>query len=101
MPSCALRVAIATMGVLVREEQALPGAAEFSQRLIETDFLVLMNDSMFTPRDLAARLARSGLHAPEASIWTSGGGHGVVPGRPVAGRVGVSGRRGGSEDRAG
>ena len=26
---------------------------------------------MFTPRDLAARLARSGLHAPEASIWTS------------------------------
>lgn len=72
-----LRVAIATMGVLVREEQALPGAAEFSQRLIETDFLVLMNDSMFTPRDLAARLARSGLHAPEASIWTSGGGHGV------------------------
>ena len=47
MPSCALRVAIATMGVLVREEQALPGAAEFLQRLIETDFLVLMNDSMF------------------------------------------------------
>ena len=71
MPSCALRVAIATMGVLVREEQALPGAAEFLQRLIETDFLVLMNNSMFTPRDLAARLARSGLHAPEASIWTS------------------------------
>jgi 5'-nucleotidase len=71
VPSSALRVAIATMGVVVREEQALPGAAEFLQRLIETDFLVLMNNSMLTPRDLAARLARSGLHAPEASIWTS------------------------------
>jgi NagD protein len=59
------------MGVLVREEQALPGAAEFLQRLIETDFLVLMNKSMFTPRGLAARLARTGLHAPEASIWMS------------------------------
>lgn len=41
---CALRVAIATMGGLVRGEQALPKAAEFLQRLIETDFLVLMNN---------------------------------------------------------
>jgi NagD protein len=59
------------MGVLVREEQALPGAAEFLQRLIETEFLVLTKNSMFTPRDLAARLARSGLRVPEAAIWTS------------------------------
>ena len=51
--------------------QALPKAAEFLQRLIETDFLVLMNNSMFTPRDLAALLARSGLHVPQASIWAS------------------------------
>ena len=60
-------------GVLVSEEHALPGAAEFLQRLVERKrpFLVLTNNSIFTPRDLAARLARSGLTVPEESIWTS------------------------------
>ncbi|MCG7610079.1 MULTISPECIES: HAD-IIA family hydrolase [Mycobacterium] len=60
-------------GVLVREEHALPGAAEFLQTLTDKQrpFLVLTNNSIFTPRDLAARLARSGLVVPEASIWTS------------------------------
>jgi len=60
-------------GVLVREDQALPGAAEFLRRLAERrrPFLVLTNNSIFTPRDLAARLARSGLTVPEQSIWTS------------------------------
>jgi NagD protein len=60
-------------GVLVREEHALPGAAEFLGRLVERDrrFLVLTNNSIFTPRDLSARLARSGLMIPEESIWTS------------------------------
>ena len=60
-------------GVLVREEQAIPGAAEFLARLVERDkrFLVLTNNSIFTPRDLSARLARSGLDVPEESIWTS------------------------------
>jgi NagD protein len=57
-------------GVLVREEAALPGAAEFLQRLRDRDrrFLVLTNNSIFTPRDLSARLARSGLDIPERSI---------------------------------
>ena len=32
---------------------------------------MLTNNSIFTPRDLAARLLRSGLEVPEASIWTS------------------------------
>ena len=32
---------------------------------------MLTNNSIFTPRDLAARLARTGLHVPEESIWTS------------------------------
>jgi NagD protein len=61
-------------GVLVREEHALPGAAEFLQRLVDKGrpFLVLTNNSIFTPRDLSARLARSGLTVPEESIWTSG-----------------------------
>src|SRR3954470_24027492 len=60
-------------GVLVHEERALPGAAEFLQRLVEKKrpFLVLTNNSIFTPRDLAARLLRSGLEVPEAAIWTS------------------------------
>jgi NagD protein len=60
-------------GVLVHEEKALPGAAEFLERLVERQrrFLVLTNNSIFTPRDLSARLVRAGLHVPEASIWTS------------------------------
>jgi NagD protein len=60
-------------GVLVHEGNALPGAADFLQRLIDRErrFLVLTNNSIFTPRDLAARLSRSGLHVPEESIWTS------------------------------
>ena len=60
-------------GVLVREEHAVPGATEFLTRLRERGrrFLVLTNNSIFTPRDLSARLSRSGLQVPEASIWTS------------------------------
>jgi NagD protein len=60
-------------GVLVREEEAIPGADEFLSRLREREipFLVLTNNSIYTRRDLAARLASSGLHVPEESIWTS------------------------------
>src|SRR5437764_7191182 len=60
-------------GVLVHEEQAIPGAAEFVGRLRERGlpFLVLTNNSIYTRRDLAARLALSGLEVPEDSIWTS------------------------------
>lgn len=60
-------------GVLVHEDQALPGAAEFLQRLVDRQrrFLVLTNNSIYTPRDLAARLARGGLDVPESAIWTS------------------------------
>ncbi len=60
-------------GVLVHEELPLPGAAEFISRLteLEAPFLLLTNNSMYTRRDLAARLRRSGLEVPEESIWTS------------------------------
>ncbi|MDU0967492.1 MAG: HAD-IIA family hydrolase [Actinomycetaceae bacterium] len=60
-------------GVLVQEEEALPGANEFLTALQEHEipYLVLTNNSIFTPRDLSARLARSGLHVPEERIWTS------------------------------
>jgi NagD protein len=60
-------------GVLVHEDRALPGAAEFLERLVDRGrrFLVLTNNSMYTPRDLAARLSRAGLCVPESAIWTS------------------------------
>jgi NagD protein len=60
-------------GVLVREEHPIPGASAFLARLRELDlpFLVLTNNSIYTRRDLAARLAASGLDVPEESIWTS------------------------------
>jgi NagD protein len=60
-------------GVLVREQQAVPGAHEFLTRLGELGlpFLVLTNNSIYTQRDLAARLRRTGLDVPEGSIWTS------------------------------
>jgi len=32
---------------------------------------VLTNNSIYTPRDLRARLERTGLDVPEESIWTS------------------------------
>jgi NagD protein len=60
-------------GVLVREEHAIPGAPEFIARLreLELPFLLLTNNSMYTRRDLAARLTRTGLDVPEEAIWTS------------------------------
>ena len=60
-------------GVLVHDDQPLPGAEQFIQRLRETgrSFLVLTNNSIYTPRDLSARLARGGIHVPPESLWTS------------------------------
>jgi NagD protein len=60
-------------GVLIREEHPIPGAAQFLQRLRQrgTPFLVLTNNSIYTRRDLSARLAASGIDVPEDSIWTS------------------------------
>ncbi|MDO9590275.1 MAG: TIGR01457 family HAD-type hydrolase, partial [Microcella sp.] len=60
-------------GVLVHESTPLPGAVELIAQWRErgTPFLVLTNNSIFTARDLAARLLASGLDVPEESIWTS------------------------------
>jgi NagD protein len=60
-------------GVLVHEETAIPGADRFLTRLRERElpFLVLTNNSIYTPRDLSARLRASGLEVPEDAIWTS------------------------------
>ena len=60
-------------GVLVHEENALPGADEFIRRLGEAGktFLVLTNNSIYTPRDLRARLHASGIDIPAENLWTS------------------------------
>ena len=60
-------------GVLVREEQPIPGADQFLARLRErgTPFRVLTSNSIYTRRDLSARLAANGLDVPEDAIWTS------------------------------
>ena len=60
-------------GVLVHEEHAIPGAADFIEALKRSGlaFLVLTNNSIFTPRDLRARMLGSGIDVPEAAIWTS------------------------------
>jgi NagD protein len=60
-------------GVLVHEDKALPGAAEFIAALehYSRPYIVLTNNSIFTARDLRARLQRSGIDVPEERIWTS------------------------------
>ncbi|MEP7762667.1 HAD-IIA family hydrolase [Sanguibacter sp. 25GB23B1] len=60
-------------GVLVHEGNAIPGASEFITTLRDKGrpFLILTNNSIFTARDLRARLAASGIDVPEESIWTS------------------------------
>jgi NagD protein len=60
-------------GVIVHEDHPVPGAERFIGALRETGtpFLVLTNNSIYTPRDLSARLAQAGLDVPADSIWTS------------------------------
>lgn len=60
-------------GVLVHEETAIPGASDFIEALKASglEYLVLTNNSIFTPRDLRARLLVSGIDVPEDRIWTS------------------------------
>jgi 5'-nucleotidase len=60
-------------GVLVHEGRPVPGAEEFIRRLTASGkrFLILTNNSIYTPRDLAARLRTLGLQVPVEAIWTS------------------------------
>ncbi|WP_214416312.1 HAD-IIA family hydrolase [Sphaerisporangium fuscum] len=60
-------------GVLVHEGKPVPGADEFIRRLRDSGkrFLVLTNNSIYTPRDLSVRLRGAGLEVPPESIWTS------------------------------
>jgi NagD protein len=60
-------------GVLVHEGVAIPGASDLIAKWTAegTPFLVLTNNSIYTPRDLSARLVATGLNIPEDRIWTS------------------------------
>ncbi|MER5729464.1 HAD-IIA family hydrolase [Streptomyces sp. NPDC002138] len=60
-------------GVLIHEGIPIPGADVFIKRLRDSGkpFLVLTNNSIYTPRDLQARLQRMGLDVPVENIWTS------------------------------
>ena len=60
-------------GVLVHEGQPVPGAPDFINKLRASGrrFLILTNNSIYTARDLQARLRRLGFEVPEESIWTS------------------------------
>lgn len=60
-------------GVLVHEQEPIPGSPGFVARLRELGipFMVLTNSSIYSRRDLSARLRRTGLEVPEESIWTS------------------------------
>src|SRR5689334_15675690 len=60
-------------GVLVHEDEVIPGAVDLIERLEATGhrYMVLTNNSIYTRRDLAARLARMGLPVPADRIWTS------------------------------
>ena len=60
-------------GVLVHEEEPIPGATDFIDALKASGlrFLVLTNNSIYTPRDLSARLRLSGLTVAPEAIWTS------------------------------
>lgn len=60
-------------GVLVHENAPVPGAGDLLNQWREQGkrYLVLTNNSIYTPRDLSARLSSSGLEVPEENIWTS------------------------------
>ncbi|TWV41842.1 HAD family hydrolase [Streptomyces misionensis] len=60
-------------GVLIHEGVPIPGADAFLKKLRDSGrpFLVLTNNSIYTARDLHARLRRMGLEVPTENIWTS------------------------------
>lgn len=60
-------------GVLARGTQLIPGADEFIGRLrtAKKPFLILTNNSLYTQRDLQARLAQSGLRVEVNELYTS------------------------------
>jgi NagD protein len=60
-------------GVLVRGTVPIPGATDFLRRLEArgAQYLILTNNSIYTPPDLQLRLQRIGLDVPDGHIYTS------------------------------
>jgi len=60
-------------GVLVEGDKAIPGAVDFINRLAENNhkFLVLTNNSRYTPADLQHRLQSIGINIAAGHIYTS------------------------------
>jgi NagD protein len=60
-------------GVLINDGAMIEGADQFIRRLRDTDrhFLVLTNNSLFTPRELHVQLSSFGLEIEESRFWTS------------------------------
>jgi Predicted sugar phosphatases of the HAD superfamily len=60
-------------GVLVHGERAIPGASDFIKRLHEGGhkFLILTNNSRYTPSDLQHRLKSSGFQIDEKHFFSS------------------------------
>jgi NagD protein len=60
-------------GVLVHGNRIIPGADDFIQKLRDQDrkFLLLTNNPVYTPRDLAHRLQAIGIKITENQIFTS------------------------------
>ena len=60
-------------GVLINDGAIVPGADEFLDRLRRTDrrFLVLTNNSLFTPLEIVAQLGARGVDVEVNQVWTS------------------------------
>ncbi len=60
-------------GVLVKGKQLIPGADRFIASLEQQgrEYLVLTNNSLYTPRDLSHRLRSIGLEIPTKRLFTS------------------------------
>jgi NagD protein len=60
-------------GVLIAEGSMVDGADRFLERLRSTGrtFLILTNNSLFTPRQICDQLSSMGLEVAEQQLWTS------------------------------
>lgn len=60
-------------GVLISGDTVIPGARDFVERLSDSQgkYLVLTNNPIYTPKDLAHNLQKMGLNIPPELIFTS------------------------------
>jgi len=58
-------------GVLIRDGAMIPGADKFLDRLRSTGrpYLILTNNSLYTPREIREELSQMGLNVEESDLW--------------------------------